>query len=351
MCEPLAYNDYSNIRCCFWDDSFERIKKLSDQKRKEPAMAFEIKRAEKKKSRLRIGVSGTSGSGKTYSALRLADGLVGSLTKVCVIDSESGSANLYEHLGPYSVILLEAPFSPERYIDALHTAEQAGFECIVIDSASHEWEGKGGVLEINETIAQTKFKGNTWSAWSVTTPRHQKFIEAILTSPAHIITTARSKQDTIQVDGKVKKVGTKEIQREGFEYELTVNFNIDRDNHLATASKDRTGIFINADPFIITEDTGKTLREWAERGVEPISTSQPATEEQKDRLRYFMDKGLLDKAFADRLGQATFLKTAELIKRLEIQEQAQEIEAKEAAPKTAPKGKSKAEPVTKGATA
>ena len=148
---------------------------------------------------------------------------------------------------------------------------------IIIDSVSHEWEGKGGILETNEQVAQAKFKGNTWSAWSYTTPKHQRFLEKMLTSPAHIITTARSKQDTIQVEGRVKKVGTKEIQREGFEYELTVNFNIDRDNHLATASKDRTGLFINADPFVITEKTGETLRDWAESGIEAISPTKPAT--------------------------------------------------------------------------
>ncbi len=281
---------------------------------------FEIRKAEKRKSRLRVGISGTSGSGKTYSAIRLAHGLVGDLTKVCILDSESGSADLYEHLGPYSVILLEAPFTPERYIEALHTAEQAGFECVVIDSVSHEWEGKGGILESNEIIAQTKFKGNTWSAWSVTTPRHQKFLEAMITSPAHIITTARSKQDTVQVEGRVKKVGTKEIQREGFEYELTVNFNIDRDNHLATASKDRTGIFINADPFLITEDTGKTLRDWADKGIDP---NAPATAEQKKQLKQFIKDGKLDKKFEDKIDSATFSKTAELIKRLTAESSAQ----------------------------
>src|SRR6476646_8167089 len=209
---------------------------------------FTLRKAQKSKSKLRIGLSGTSGSGKTYSALLLAYGLVGDWSKVVIIDTENGSADLYDKLGDYNVITLKAPFSPERYIQAIQECEDADMQAIIIDSTSHEWEGKGGCLEINEQIAQTRFKGNTWSAWSHTTPRHQKFIEKLLTSPSHIITTARSKQDTVQVDGKVKKVGTKEIQREGFEYELTVNFNIERDNHLATASKDRTGIFINADP-------------------------------------------------------------------------------------------------------
>ena len=277
---------------------------------------FSIRKVEKKKSKLRVGLSGPSGSGKTYSALLLAKGLVGSWAKICVLDSENGSADLYEHLGSYNTIILQAPFSPERYIDAIHTAEQAGMEAIIVDSTSHEWEGKGGCLEINQNIADTKFKGNTWSAWSVTTPRHQKFLEAMLTSPCHIVTTARSKTDTVQVEGKVKKVGTKEIQREGYEYELTLNFNIDRDNHLATASKDRTGIFINADPFVISEATGEKLREWAEKGIDP---NAPATAEQKKQLKQFIKDGRLDKKFEDKIESATFSRTAELIKRLEAE--------------------------------
>lgn len=230
---------------------------------------IQIRTAERRKAKLRIGASGPSGSGKTFSALKLARGLVTGWEKIVLIDTENGSGELYSHLGPYNVITLTAPFSPERYVEAIQASEAAGMEAIVIDSTSHEWDGKGGCLEINELIAKTKFKGNTWSAWSETTPRHQRFIEAIVTSTCHIITTARSKTDTIQTeDKKIKKVGLKEVQREGFEYELTVNFNLDRDGHLAIASKDRTGLFIDRDPFLITEETGRELLAWSESGKE-----------------------------------------------------------------------------------
>jgi hypothetical protein len=316
------------------------LKEYIDAKRRLYMSDFTLRRAEKKKSRLRIGLSGTSGSGKTYSALLLAYGLVGDWTKIAIIDSENGSADLYSHLGDYLVLPITAPFSPERYISAIHTCEDAGMQAIIIDSASHEWEGKGGCLEINEQLAQTKFKGNTWSAWSQTTPRHQKFLEAMLTSPAHIITTARAKQDTVQVEGKVKKVGVKEIQREGYEYELTLNFNIDRDNHLATASKDRTGLFINADPFVVTVDTGKQLRDWAESGApmaEPAITERtPATKEQKDRLRELIQKGDLPSEWLERLEDAKYLKTEDVLKRLEEQKKAaEEKRQQEAAQKEA----------------
>lgn len=238
-------------------------------------MAINFHTAERRRSKLRIGISGPSGSGKTYSALLLAHGITKDWTKVYVIDTEQGSADLYSDLGQYNVASLEAPFSPERYIEYIKACEAAGAEVIIIDSVTHEWDGKGGLLESNELIAQTKFKGNTWSAWSQTTPRHQKFIDAITSSKCHIITTARSKTDTIQTeDKKIKKVGLKEIQREGFEYELTINFSIDREKHYASASKDRTGLFIDRDPFVISASSGEELAAWNDAGAEPILPPQ-----------------------------------------------------------------------------
>lgn len=231
--------------------------------------ALTLRKAAREKTKIRIGLSGPSGSGKTFSALLLASGMAG-WDKIAIIDTENGSADLYAHLGPYSVITLGAPFSPERYIEALHECEKAGMEVIILDSATHEWDGKGGCLESNDLLASAKFKGNTWAAWSVTTPRHQQFIQAIVSSPCHIITTVRSKTDTIQTeDKKVKKVGLREIQREGWEYELTLNFTLDRDGNYAVASKDRTGLFSNADPFKVSKATGATILAWASSGEEP----------------------------------------------------------------------------------
>lgn len=249
---------------------------------------IEIRKAARPKAKLRIGLSGPSGSGKTYSALLIAKGVTGNMEKVTIIDTENGSADLYSNLGGYNVITLAAPYTPEKYIEAIDACDKAGMEVCIIDSVSHEWDGKGGLLEANELLAQTKFKGNSWAAWSVTTPRHQKFIESITGSGMHIITAARSKTDTIQTeDKKIKKVGLKDIQREGFEYELTLNFNLDRDKHYAIASKDRTGIFSEVDPFIISEETGKTLREWSESGTteKPKLVNQAQIDEEKTKQR------------------------------------------------------------------
>jgi len=253
-------------------------------------MQYSIRKAQKSKSKLRIGLSGPSGSGKTYSALLLASGLT-SWDKVVIIDTENGSADLYDSLGDYMVITLEPPYSPENYIGAIKAAEEAGAEVIIIDSATHEWDGIGGCLESNEKLAQAKFKGNTWAAWSVTTKKHQKFIEAVVASKCHIITTVRSKTDTIQTeDKKIKKVGLKEIQREGYEYELTLNFNLDRDGHLAIASKDRTGLFIEADPFVIDQETGKTLLNWANSGVDQAEMKRKQKESALEDLREVLEK-------------------------------------------------------------
>ena len=228
-----------------------------------------LQKATRKKSKLRLNLSGPSGSGKTYSALLLAKGLVQDWGKIAVIDTENGSASLYEHLGGFNTIDLQAPFTPERYIEAIDTCIKAGMECIIIDSSTHEWNGPGGCIEINEHLAQTKFKGNTWSAWSQTTPRHDAFIQYVLQSSAHIITCTRSKMETVMTDDKkVKKLGMKDIQREGWEYELTVSLNIDRDTHTANASKDRTEIFEGLDPFVITEATGVKIRQWCEQGID-----------------------------------------------------------------------------------
>lgn len=229
---------------------------------------MKLQRAERKKVHMRLNLSAPSGAGKTYSSLLLAYGLVGDWDKVAVIDTENGSASLYSHLGGFNVVDLEPPYSPERFIEAIDACIAAGMEVIIIDSSSHEWTGSGGCLEINEKLAQVKYKGNTWSAWNETTPRHDKFINKVLQAKAHIITCTRSKTESVMEGTKIKKVGMKDIQRDGWEYELTVSLSIDRDTHMATASKDRTGMFYNSDPFIITPDTGKKIREWCERGIE-----------------------------------------------------------------------------------
>lgn len=227
-------------------------------------MSLVLKKATRKQVKLRLNISAPSGAGKTYSALRMAKGLCGDWTKVAVIDTENGSASLYSDLGDFNVIDLAPPFTPEKYTQALNACVQAGMEVVIIDSTTHEW---ACLIEENELLAQARYRGNNWSAWSQTTPRHDKFINSILHSPVHVITCTRSKMETIMGDDKkVKKVGMKDVQREGWEYELTISLNIDRDTHLASPSKDRTNLFEGKNPFLVTEETGKEIANWCNSG-------------------------------------------------------------------------------------
>ena len=234
----------------------------------------QLRKATREQVKLRLNLSSPSGGGKTYSALRMAKGLVKDWDKIAVIDTENGSSSLYSHLGDFNVLDLTPPFTPEKYIDAIKECVDFGILCIIIDSSTHEWSC---LLEENEQLAQAKYRGNTWSAWSQTTPRHDRFIAAVLNCKAHVITCTRSKTETVMgEDKKVKKVGMKDIQREGWEYELTVSLNIDRDTHKAIPSKDRTNLFENTQPFVITEDTGKLIADWCAQGVAPVPDAPSA---------------------------------------------------------------------------
>jgi hypothetical protein len=248
-------------------------------------MALELKRAERKQAKIRLGLSGASGFGKTYSALLIAKGLVGDWGKIAMIDTEHGSGELYSDLGDYNVISLSPPFSPERYIEAIKTCEQAGMKCIIIDSITHEWDGPGGCLEIADQVTQASTSKNSYTAWAKVTPRHNAFVTAILQSSCHIITTVRRKQDYDMVKNgnktEVVKVGMKEVTREGFEYELTINLEILTDTHYVKASKDRTGLFMGKQEFIPSEETGKTIRAWCESGAEIKAELKPLTPEMK----------------------------------------------------------------------
>jgi hypothetical protein len=233
---------------------------------------MQLRKATRKKAKIRLGLSAVAGGGKTYSAILIAKGLCGDLSKVAIIDTENGSADLYAHMGGFNVLPLTPPYPPEKYIEAIKTCEAAGIEVIIIDSITHEWDGKGGCLEIVETMAQASQSKNSYTAWGKVTPRHQSFIDAMLQSPAHIITTVRRKQDyemSKDHNGKtrVEKAGLKEVTREGWEYELTVNLQLDQ-GHNATASKDRTGLFMGKPEFVPTVETGELIKNWCESGEE-----------------------------------------------------------------------------------
>lgn len=243
---------------------------------------MQLQKATRQKVKLRLGLSAVSGGGKTMSALLLAYGLCGDWGKIGLIDTENDSASLYSHLGSFNTLSLRPPFSPERYTEAIKACEDGGMEVIIIDSIAHEWEGEGGIIDLVDKIG-----GGFSGAWKSLTPRHEKFKQSILQSKCHIITTVRRKTEYVLQDKTNKsgqtvqapvKVGLKEITREGWEYEVTLNLEIDI-NHRATASKDRTGLFMDKDPFVITSKTGELIKQWCDEGIDVAELK--AAEEKK----------------------------------------------------------------------
>lgn len=232
---------------------------------------MQMRKAERKQAKLRVGIFGPSGSGKTMGGLKLARGIT-EWNKICVIDTENKSADLYSHLGDYNVITLSAPFTPEKYVEAIVYAEESGMDIIVIDSITHEWAGLGGILETVDELGKTL--RNPMQAWAKVTPRHNKFISAIIQSNCHMICCGRSKQDyvmnQVEKNGRTinvpEKVGLKAITREGFDYEMTVSFDL-AINHYANVSKDRTDLFKEKPDFVLTEETGEYIKDWNEKGA------------------------------------------------------------------------------------
>lgn len=223
-----------------------------------------FRKAERKKAKLRLGITGPAGSGKTYSALLIAFGLGG---KIAMIDTENGSGDLYGNLGNYDICTLTAPYDVRKYLALIAEAEKASYDTLIIDSLSHAWSGEGGLLDMQGKIAAASRSGNSYAAWRQVTPWHNKLIDAMLSSSCHIIATMRSKTEYIQVDNdrggkEIRKVGLAPVQREGMDYEFGTVFDLTAD-HSTTVSKDRTGIF-DGTIFTITEDTGKKFKNWLE---------------------------------------------------------------------------------------
>ncbi|MGH8652701.1 MAG: AAA family ATPase [Gammaproteobacteria bacterium] len=166
-------------------------------------MAF--KRAERKKTKLRLAICGPSGSGKTYSALLIAQGLAPE-GKIALLDTEHGSGELYSQILSYDVAALNPPFTPERYIALIGEAEHAGYDALIIDSLSHAWAGEGGILDMHDKATAASRSANSFMAWREVTPQHNALVETMLSADLHLIATMRTKTAYDLVDdGNGKK--------------------------------------------------------------------------------------------------------------------------------------------------
>lgn len=233
---------------------------------------MQLQNAERKRVKLRLNIASPSGFGKTYGALLIAYGITGNWPKIAVIDTENDSASLYSHLGDFKTISLNPPFSPDRYIEAIKICEDAGMEVIIIDSITHIWKGQGGILEYQNSL------GGRYQDWAKATPLYQRWLTAILQSKSHVITTNRKKQGYSMItEGnktKVEKVGMEDEIRDGYEYEMTLALEIVNDKHLARASKDRTGLFVDKPEFLIAVEVGKAILQWCNEGKETAEPSK-----------------------------------------------------------------------------
>jgi len=256
-------------------------------------LGFQVKKALREKIYVKVALMSPSGGGKTYSALKLATGMseeiekqTGKPARIIMGNTESKRGYYYADEFNYDIVDIESPHNPEKYVEFIGFAVKEGYDIVILDSSSHEWEGKGGCLELQQQA------GGTYQAWKNVTPRHNKFIEAISDSPIHIIATMRGKdQYEVEKDsnGKtnVKKLGVGAKQRDGFEYEFTCTFLIDQKTHMAEPQKDNTHIFENETATLLSESYGRKIMTWANsgEGYTPIVRKEDGEESNNDGLK------------------------------------------------------------------
>lgn len=235
-------------------------------------MAFEVKKAKREKIFVKVALMAPSGGGKTYSSLRLATGMAeeieretGKKAKILLANTEQKRGYYYANEFDYDIVDIDAPHEPEKYVDLIDFAVKSGYDILILDSSSHEWEGKGGCLEIHQKA------GGQYQHWKSVSPRHQKFINAIADSPIHIIATMRGKDQYEMVKddkGKatVQKLGVGAKQRDGFEYEFTCTFLLDQKTNTAESQKDNTHLFDHEGAKLLTEGDGVKIMQWANSG-------------------------------------------------------------------------------------
>jgi hypothetical protein len=231
-----------------------------------------FKKATKKGQKARIAIYGPSGSGKTFSALSIATGIG---DKIAVIDTERGTASKYSDRFEFDVVDLDVR-TIEKYIENIKEAGKLGYDVLIIDSLSHAWQE---LLMQIEKLAKAKYNGNTFRAWGEGTPEQHRLLDAILTSPCHIIVTMRSKTEyATETDdrGKVRpvKLGLAPEQGKGIEYEFDILMEINQE-HFAFISKDRTGKYQDSSIEKPGKQFGKDLAIWLGEAEPIVASAEP----------------------------------------------------------------------------
>lgn len=242
---------------------------------------LKIEHAKKEQIYVKALISGPSGSGKSYSALRMATGIAGREgegTKIGYIGTEGMRDKLYANEFDYDLISLEE-YSPDYYEAALDAFIDAGYKVIIVDSMTHLWNW------VQEQVQLTAKGDNTFQAWGKYKKPNKKVIEKILLAPAHIIVTGRGKDEYVMETnskGKLspRKVGVGVQQDKDIEYEYMVTWIIDQETHLAEVAKDNTHLF-EGKIKILDEKAGEALYDWANDGEPAKSPAERAAEVKK----------------------------------------------------------------------
>lgn len=233
-----------------------------------------------------IGLAGGTGSGKTYTAMRLATGISGE-QRFAVVDTEAGRAKHYADEFKFDHADLTAPFRPDAYVEAIEAADKAGYPVIIVDSVSHEWNGTGGILDWQEDEYQRLGAKESIKllSWSKPKQSHKKMVSRLLQSRAHLILCFRAEPHVEMVkgdDGKMKitpRVGQTgldgwfPITEKNLPFELTVSFLLKADRPgvpLPIKLPERLRPLFPLDKPI-TEESGRAIAEWAAGGKRPTA--------------------------------------------------------------------------------
>ena len=223
---------------------------------------------------VKLALYGPSKAGKTYSALLIARGIVGEEGRIAVLDTENGRSRMYadEIPGGFNVLKMGEPFSPDRFISGMQTALDAGYDCLIIDGATPEWEY---VKELAERSQKGK---NEWSGWAVATPAHQTFLKAITGFPRHLIVTTHVRTEWAIGEGnKPIEVGLAPEQRRGWEYEFDLVGLVDQAHELvfkARGEMDGRVVPPAVDPVETLVSFGAVLAEWMGHGEEDLKVEE-----------------------------------------------------------------------------
>lgn len=224
-------------------------------------MSNPFQKASRSQVFLKLAITGPTGSGKTFSSLRLAKGLIEESGKrIAFMDTENDSASLYSEKFDFDTLPISPPFEAGSFQSGIAAAVANDYGCIVIDSASHLWRG---ILKYKGELDARG--GNQWTNWRDPDKKFQESIDAVLQSKIHVIFCMRSKMEYEQVkDGNktsINKVGLAPIMKDDLEYEFTSVLDIQMD-HKAKSSKDRSGLFPDDKIFQVTEQTGRDIAAW-----------------------------------------------------------------------------------------